>query len=48
MSLPMVGVYLLTLAVTHLFRVSRWAHLLAPIGVQSMLHSAGIHSRLRP
>jgi uncharacterized protein (TIRG00374 family) len=33
-SLAMVGVYLLTLAVTHLFRVSRWAHLLAPIGVR--------------
>jgi hypothetical protein len=34
-SLPLVGVYLLTLAVTHLFRVSRWAHLLAPIGVSA-------------
>jgi uncharacterized protein (TIRG00374 family) len=33
-SLAMVGVYLVTLAVTHLFRVSRWAHLLAPIGVR--------------
>jgi glycosyltransferase 2 family protein len=33
-SLPMVAVYLVTLAVTHVLRVSRWAHLLAPIGVR--------------
>jgi uncharacterized protein (TIRG00374 family) len=33
-SLPMVAVYLVTLALTHVLRVSRWAHLLAPIGVR--------------
>ena len=33
-SLPMVGVYLLTLGFTHVLRVTRWAHLLAPLGVR--------------
>jgi len=33
-SLPWVAIYLVTLGLTHVLRVSRWAHLLAPIGVR--------------